>query len=140
MYKVYLMRAFAEHHLWRYHCILQDNKILSWQYFLVLRTENETCTYMGMIGRIIKDNKERRIHYVKSARIGSFSGPHSVQIHENTDQKNSEYGDFSCSGSKCCQSFKIFAKIVNGFFFSKNSILTGFWIRFSYWPVEIKFC
>ena len=44
-------------------------------------------------------------HYVKSARIRSFSGPHfptfglntgrySVRMRENTDQKNSEYGHF----------------------------------------------
>ena len=56
--------------------------------------------------------------YVKSVRIQSFSGPyfsafglnterygvrsifpHSVKMRENTDQKNSEYGHFSCSAS-----------------------------------------
>ena len=133
------MKAFAEYHLWRYHCILQDNKILPWQYFLILRTENETCTYMG---RMIKDNNERRIHYVKSARIGSFSGPHSVQIHENTDRKNSKHGDFSCSGSKRCQSFNIFAKIVNGFFFLKklhlNWVLNTLQLLTSWNPVLLS--
>ena len=30
--------------------------------------------------------------HVKSACIRRFSGPYSVQMWENTDQKNSEYG------------------------------------------------
>ena len=34
---------------------------------------------------------------VESVRIRSCSGPYSVQMQENTDQKNSEYGHFSCS-------------------------------------------
>ena len=41
-------------------------------------------------------------HCVKSVRIQSFSGPHfpySVQMRENTEQKNSDYGHFLCSGS-----------------------------------------
>ena len=33
-------------------------------------------------------------HCLKSVRIQSFSGPYSVQMRENTDQKNSEYGHF----------------------------------------------
>ena len=37
------------------------------------------------------------LHCVKSVRIRSFSGPYSVQMRENTDLKNSEYGQFSCS-------------------------------------------
>ena len=47
---------------------------------------------------------------MKSVRIRSFSGPHlpafglnterySVQVRENTPQKNSEYGQFSRSAS-----------------------------------------
>ena len=36
-------------------------------------------------------------HCVKSVRVQSFSGPYSVQMWENTDQKNSEYGHFSRS-------------------------------------------
>ena len=36
-------------------------------------------------------------HCVKSVSIRSFSGPHSVRMWENTDQKNSEYGHFSRS-------------------------------------------
>ena len=34
---------------------------------------------------------------MKSVRIGRFSGPYSVQMGENTDQKNSEYRRFSRS-------------------------------------------
>ena len=37
------------------------------------------------------------VHCLKSVRIRSFSGPYSVLMLENTDQKNSEYGHFSCS-------------------------------------------
>ena len=38
------------------------------------------------------------VHCVKSVRIQSYSGPYSVQMRENTDQNNSEYGHFSRSG------------------------------------------
>ena len=38
-------------------------------------------------------------HCVKSVRIRSFSGPYSVRMWENTDQKTSEYGHFSRSVS-----------------------------------------
>ena len=38
-------------------------------------------------------------HCVKSFRIRGFSGPYSVQIRENKDQKNSGYGHFSRSAS-----------------------------------------
>ena len=34
-------------------------------------------------------------HCVKSVRIRSFSGPYSVQMQDNRDQKNSKYGHFS---------------------------------------------
>ena len=34
---------------------------------------------------------------MKSVRIQSFSGPYSVWMLKNTDQKNSEYGHFSRS-------------------------------------------
>ena len=37
-------------------------------------------------------------HCVKSVRIQSFSGPYSVRMRENTDQKISEYGHFSRCG------------------------------------------
>ena len=37
-------------------------------------------------------------HYVKSVLIRSYSGPHSIQIWENTDQNNSEYRHFLRSG------------------------------------------
>ena len=36
-------------------------------------------------------------HYVKIVRFRSYSRPYSVQIRENTDQDNSEYGHFSHS-------------------------------------------
>ena len=36
-------------------------------------------------------------HCVKNVRIQSYSGPYPVRMRENSDQKNSEYGDFSCS-------------------------------------------
>ena len=42
-------------------------------------------------------NKAKLEHCVKSVRIWSFSGPYSVPW-ENTDQKNSKYGHFLCSG------------------------------------------
>ena len=35
-----------------------------------------------------------RCHCVKSVPIRSFSGPFSVRVRQNTDQKNSEYGQF----------------------------------------------
>ena len=35
------------------------------------------------------------LHCVKSVLIRIFSGPYSVQMRENTDQKNSENGHFS---------------------------------------------
>ena len=34
-------------------------------------------------------------HCVKSVRIRSFSGPYSVQMQDNRDQKDSKYGHFS---------------------------------------------
>ena len=36
-------------------------------------------------------------------RVRSFSGPYSVEMWENTDQKNSEYGHFS--GIACSNDF-----------------------------------
>ena len=39
----------------------------------------------------------RKSHSVKSSRIRSFSGPYSVRLRENKDQKNSEYVHFSLS-------------------------------------------
>ena len=32
---------------------------------------------------------------VKNVRIRSFSGPYSVRMRKNTEQKNSEFGHFS---------------------------------------------
>ena len=37
---------------------------------------------------------KRRLHYVKSVRTGSYSGPYTVRMRENADQNNSEYGHF----------------------------------------------
>ena len=37
------------------------------------------------------------MHCVKSVHIGILSGPYSVPMQENMDQKNSEYGHFSRS-------------------------------------------
>ena len=34
------------------------------------------------------------LHSVKSVCIRSYSGKYSVQIRKNTDQNNSEYGNF----------------------------------------------
>ena len=39
------------------------------------------------------------IQNIKSVRIRSFSGPYSIWMWGNTDQKNSEYGHFSRSES-----------------------------------------
>ena len=36
------------------------------------------------------------MHCMKNIRLWSFSAPFSVQRRENMDQKNSEYGHFSC--------------------------------------------
>ena len=36
---------------------------------------------------------------MKGVRIWRFSGPYSVQMQENTDQKNSKNRHFSCTGS-----------------------------------------
>ena len=38
-------------------------------------------------------------HYLESVRIWSFSGLYSVQMRENTDQKNFKYGHFLPSAS-----------------------------------------
>ena len=44
-----------------------------------------------------------RINYCMiSVHIWSFSGPYSVQMQENTSQKNSKYGHFSRSKNDGC--------------------------------------
>ena len=43
------------------------------------------------------------LHCVKNVRVRSFSGPYLVEMCENTDQKNSEYGRFS--GIACSNDF-----------------------------------
>ena len=40
---------------------------------------------------------QRRLYCLKSVRIWSYSGPHSVQMWEKTDQNNSKYGQLSRS-------------------------------------------
>ena len=42
-------------------------------------------------------NVYHQLHCLKSVRIWDFSGPYSVWIRENTDQKNSEYRHLSRS-------------------------------------------
>ena len=37
------------------------------------------------------------LHYVKSGRIRGYSGPYFPAVELNTDQNNSEYGQFSRS-------------------------------------------
>ena len=39
-----------------------------------------------------------QVHWMKIVLIRSYSGPYSVQMLENTDQNNSEYGLFLRSG------------------------------------------
>ena len=50
------------------------------------------------------------LHCVKSVRFRSFSGPYSVRMRENTDQKNAEYGHFSCSAHVPLKSKKMRGK------------------------------
>ena len=38
------------------------------------------------------------VHWVKSIRIWNYSGTYSVQMRQNMDQNNSEYGYFSRNG------------------------------------------
>ena len=46
---------------------------------------------------IVRLTKSDALHCVKSVRIRSYSAPYSVQMRENKDQNNSEYGHFSHS-------------------------------------------
>ena len=43
-------------------------------------------------------SKKKNVHYVKSVRIWSYSGPYIPAFGLNTDQNNSEYGHFLRSG------------------------------------------
>ena len=61
-------------------------------------SEGFTCSspYIEVFGFL------RKIYYghcVKSVCIRSFSGSYSVQMQENTEQENYEYGHFSRCGS-----------------------------------------
>ena len=47
--------------------------------------------------RLFPNWKPLLIHCVKSVRIQSYSGPNSVQMRENANQNNSEYGQLSLS-------------------------------------------
>ena len=48
----------------------------------------------------VLEHQNRSNHCGKSVRIRSYSGPYSVQMRENTNQNNSEEGDFSHSENK----------------------------------------
>ena len=54
---------------------------------------------------VIADKTYKETHCIKSIRIRSYSDPYSVQIQEDADQNNSEYGHFS--RSDISQSFLI---------------------------------
>ena len=45
-------------------------------------------------------HKIQYVDCVKSVRIWSYYDPYSVQMQENTDQNNSEYGHFSRSAGR----------------------------------------
>ena len=51
----------------------------------------------------ITENGILTVHCVKSVRIRSYSGPYSGRMRQNTDQNNSEYGQFSRSGRQRIQ-------------------------------------
>ena len=50
------------------------------------------CTFITSFKQLLKTRL--KLHCVKSVCIWSFSGPYSVTMMENTDQKNTEYGHF----------------------------------------------
>lgn len=50
------------------------------------------CTFITSFKQLLKNLL--KLHCVKSICIWSFSGPYSVTMMENTDQKNTEYGHF----------------------------------------------
>ena len=52
-------------------------------------------------------------HCLKSLQIRSFSGPYSVQIRENTEQKNSVFGPFLRSEIHCFNYINITFYITN---------------------------
>ena len=54
----------------------------------------------------------RKSHSVKSSRIRSFSGPYSVRLRENKDQKNSEYVHFSLSARLLIQGNAFFGLLL----------------------------
>ena len=47
--------------------------------------------------KILEIKQQINKHCVKSVRNQSFSGPYSLRMRENTNQKNFEYGHISCS-------------------------------------------
>ena len=70
----------------------------SMRFFRIARSRlAETARSTGTARLHMNSPLVQRRHCVKSAGIRSFSGPHLVQIRENTDQKNSKYGHFSRS-------------------------------------------
>ena len=57
----------------------------------------------------------RALHCVKSVCIRSSISPYSVQILENTDQKNSEYWHFLCSDTCASDSFETWSgEVIEG--------------------------
>ena len=64
-------------------------------------TNSENLIKIGWKKQMRGNKSFKKMHFthcVKSVRIRSFSGPYSVRMRENADQKNSEYGHFSRSG------------------------------------------
>ena len=66
-------------------------------------TERTTYTLNEDIAE--EEMKSDNPHGVKSVRIRSYSGPYFPAFRLNTDQNNSEYGDFSRSGTIDMKSF-----------------------------------
>ena len=66
----------------------------------VLSKTDEFADKRTTLGHGLFINEFHR-HCVKSFRIRSFSGPYSVRMWENMDQKHSEYGHFSRFEKHC---------------------------------------
>ena len=73
----------------------------AWSGLTVLRLDNNSALNVCLFNR-----NKYHWHWAKSVRIRSYSGPYSVRMQENTDQKNSEYRHFS--RSDCCNLFPFF--------------------------------
>ena len=71
---------------------------------LILRVKGNSFCRNSLVGISFFKVNNGNTHCVKIVRIRSFSGPHfsafwlnTVQMRENTEQKNSEYRHFLCS-------------------------------------------